>query len=364
MTNVLARPRFEYGNTRLRARRLQRLSADQLVELVGRDVDGLLAALAGTALRVEAEAALARGGGVRRLHAALRAHEARELEAVRGFYRGRARDLVDLLLAGVDLHNLLALLRGALRGADEEQVLDDVVPAGAFTDALAREVVRQHEPAAAVALLAGWGLPDPATARATVLAFEGYERDGDLGRFEGAVAAAHTGRVATDLDRLGGQARDLRAVLGRGVDDTNVTVLLRLRPALAGREPERLPAGAPWLPGGSIDPATLESALRQAASAQSAAVLGAAATHLRAPLATWARDGDVAAAQRALDRSRVLDDIALFRRGDPLGVAVPIAYLAELGLETRNLRVLAQGAALGSPLEDLDGQLLLPGTRR
>ena len=364
MTILRARPRFEYGNTRLRIRRLDRMGEKQLTELMGRDVDGLLGALASTALRTEAEAALARGGGVRRLNAALRTHEARELEVMRGFYSDAARTLVDLLMARFDLHNLLVLLRGVLRSADEVQVLDDIIPVGAFTDLLAREIVRQHEPAAAVALLAAWELPDSVTARATVNAFAAYERDANLGQFESAVIAAHTGRIVRELDHRGIEAVDLRASLARSVDDTNVMVLLRLRSALSGRKLTTPPDVAPWLPGGSIVTSTLESALRQAGDTESAAILSAAARYLRTPLEAWSRDHDVAVTQRVLEQRRVLDDISLFRKGDPMGIAIPIAYVAELDLETRNLRVLAQGAALGSSPDDLEGQLLLPEARR
>ena len=364
MAILRVRPRFEYGNTRLRVRRLDRMGEKQLSELMGRDVDGLLGALASTALRAEAEAALARGGGVRLLNAALRGHEARELESMRGFYSEAALHLVDLLLARFDLHNLLVLLRGALRSADEVQVLDEIIPVGAFTDLLAREIVRQHEPAAVVSLLAGWELPDVVTARATVDAFATYERDGNLGQFESTIIAAHTGWVVGELDDLGSEAVDLRASLARSVDETNVIALLRLRSALSRREMSKLPDVAPWLPGGGIVTSTLELALRQAEDTEAAALLSASARFLGSPLEAWARDGDAARTQRALEQQRVLNEISLFRRGDPSGIAIPIAYVAELALETRNLRVLAQGAALGTSPGDLDAQLLLVKARR
>ena len=364
MTSVLARPEFEYGNTRLRARRLTRLSAAQLIELGGRDIDALQEALAATAFGVEVKSALARGGGTRRLHDAVRAHQARELEELRRFYQGRARELVDLLLAGFDGHNLLVLLRGILRRADEEQVLRDIVPAGVFSGALAREIVRQREPAAAIALLVGWHLPDPVTARTVARAFEVYERDADLARLDETVTAVHTERVAGELARFGDEAGDMRAALTRRVDDANVVVLLRLRAAPAGRDIEGLPAAAPWLPGGAITVAELERALRQAGAADTAAVLRAAASRLREPLESWARDGDAAAAQRVLDRDRLLDEIALYHRGAPMGIAVPIAYSAELELEARNVRVLIEGAASGLTASELQGQLVLAGTRR
>ena len=364
MTRLLNRPRFEYGNTRLRGRRLARLGGAQLAGLAGRDADGLLAALTATALRPEADAALARGGGPRGLHEAIRAHEARELEQLRRFYDGAARELIDLLLARFDLHNLLALLRGVLRGGDAERTLLDVIPVGAFNGAVVREIARQHEPSAAIALLAGWRLPDPFTAVAAAEAYDVFERDGDLARLEGAVTAAHTGRVAGELDRFGDDADDLRAALARRVDDSNTLVLARLRAALAGREVDRPPEPAGWLPGGTIGLDELDAALRHPDPGQTAAAIAASAPRLRAPLAAWTRDGDVAALQRALDQRRLLDEIRLLDRGDPLGIAVPIGYVAELEREARNLRVLAEAAILGLGADEFAGQLLVMEAQR
>ena len=114
-----------------------------------------------------------------------------------------------------------------------------------------------------------------------------------------------------------------------------------------------------------IAPDTLDGALRHPDSAQTVAALATAAPHLQGPLATWTRDGDLTALQRTLDHRRLLDEIGLLRRGDPLGIAVPIGYVAELELEARNLRVLAEAAALGLTADEVQGQLLLvPEGRR
>ena len=54
---------FAYGNTRLRARKAELLGAAEYEALLGRDLDGVLEFLAGTAYRAEIEAALAVTGG-------------------------------------------------------------------------------------------------------------------------------------------------------------------------------------------------------------------------------------------------------------------------------------------------------------
>src|SRR5439155_1150654 len=89
----------------------------------------------------------------------------REDRGGRNTVEERSRELVDLLLSRFDLQNLLALLRGRVRGQPPEQVLANVVPLGALGGAAAQEIARQQELARAVDLLVSWRLPDPAGAR-------------------------------------------------------------------------------------------------------------------------------------------------------------------------------------------------------
>jgi len=359
MTLLASSADFTYGNTRLRARRAARLSAGELLELAARDIDGVYGGLSATAYRPQVEAALARGGGTPRLHTAIRAHQAAELDELRSFYDGRARELVDLLLAGYDLHNLIALLRATLCGDDGDAASAEVVPIGAFSGAVVRELGRRHEPAALVALLAAWKLPDAETARATGRAYERFERDGDLARLEHEIAAAHAALVAGRLDGLGDPARALRAVVARRIDERNLFAGLRLRAAID--ESPAATVTAPWLPGGTVPAAALDAAVRRPGAADAADALAdaLAGEPARLALAAWARDGDLVALERALDNRRLLDEMALYHRGDSLSVAIVVAACAELELEARNLRVLVEGAALDLGPEELRGRLLL-----
>jgi V/A-type H+/Na+-transporting ATPase subunit C len=148
---------FVYGNTRLRARKAELLGAAEYEALLGRDLEGLVEALTASAYRADLEAALAVTGADRRaLNEALRRHLARALEGLRAFYEGSARELVDLLLSRFDLHNLLTLVRGRVRGQAAEEVLANVLPLGALGGAPAQEIASQPELARTVDLLVAW----------------------------------------------------------------------------------------------------------------------------------------------------------------------------------------------------------------
>jgi V/A-type H+/Na+-transporting ATPase subunit C len=356
---------FVYGNARLRARKSALLAAREYEALLGRDIDGILEALAGTAYRPEIEAALAVSGGGCALHEALRRHLARMLAEQRAFYEGRARELVDLLLSRFDLHNLLALLRGLVRGRSAEEILVNVFPLGPLGDAAAQEIARQDELARAVELLVAWRLPDAASARTLADAWPEYERTEDLRVLEHALTAQHALNLDAALDGAGPEAEPLRELVAREHDAVNVLIVLRLRFALQLDELSELPPapGADrFLAGGKMKREALETALRQPTRAEAVAKLieGARREDWRAPLERIAAGGDLPTLQRELEVRRVRWAVGLFYRGDPLGVDVPIAYTVANENEVRNLRLLAEGAAGVLPAAALRSQLIVP----
>lgn len=356
---------FVYGNTRLRARKGELLGASEYEALLGRDLEGIFEALTGTAYRPEIEAVFAVSGDRRALHEALRRHLARALGELRAFYEGRARELVDLLLSRFDLHNLLALLRGRVRGRSPEQVLANVFPLGELGDAAAQEIARQPEVARAVDLLVAWRLPDPASARALAVAWPEYERTEDLQALEHTLTARHALRLEHALRAAGPDAESLRELVAREHDAVNLLIVLRLRFALQLDELTELPAppgAGRFLAGGKIAAEALEAALRQPTRAEAVAKLADAARRedWRAPLERIAAGGDLPTLQRELEASRVRWAVGLFLRGDPLGLDVPIAYTVATENEVRNLRLLGEGAAGGLPAAALRAQLIIP----
>ena len=151
--------------------------------LIGRDVDGLLGALATTPYAADAEASRAHDG-LRRLHDAIRVHLSRSLEEMRSFYTGRARELVDVLLARFDLHNVIAVLRAhAADTARPSEARPALIDMGWLVEPLAHEILRQGELAGAVDLLAR-SRRTASRPRALRAAFAEYERTEDLAALE------------------------------------------------------------------------------------------------------------------------------------------------------------------------------------
>jgi len=354
---------FVYGNTRLRARKADLLGAADYEALLGGDLEAVQAVLGQTAYRRELEAAQAVHSGTLALHDALRRHFARVLAELRSFYQERSRELVDLLLARYDLHNLLALLRGQVRAQPVERTRLAVIAFGHLGGPAGEEIALQREPAAAVELLVGWRLPDPATARALARAWPEFERTQDLAALEHALAAAHALSIEQSLLEAGPEADPLRELVARERDAANALALLRLREALQLGELTESPALVDvLLAGGNIRPETFEAALREPRREDATATLAAAARRgdWRIPLEHYGNgSGDLLVLHRALELARVRWALALFLRGDPLGLDVPIAYTVAKETEVRNLRLIGENADGASGRETLRGQLVL-----
>lgn len=340
-----ARADFAYGNARLRSRTRDLLSVEDLTRLVGKDVEGLLAALDATPYTSDVQIALTRHHGSRRLHEAIRLHLARSLEQMRGFYDGSARELVDLLLSRFDLQNLLAVLRaqlGSARGAEPAMLA--VVPMGWLTEPVVREILRQQEPARAVALLCRW-TPDAAQAMALRAGYDEYERSHDLAALDRSIVADHYARLAAALERTGRDGQTLRRFVQETVDDTNLLSALRLRGALERGELTQLALHGELLPGGSFTAAQLTSAALGPASATD--LVGLERRRWQGPLDRWARTGDVPCLELQLEQARASGATRLLSQGDPLSIDVPLAYSVALESEARRLRLLTEAAVRG-----------------
>lgn len=360
---LLDRPDFEFGNTRLRARKGDLLGTADYDFLLGQDIDGLLATLGRTAHAPDIDANGDRDGR-RRLHETIRTHLGRSLEEMRAFYSGRARVLVDLLLARFDLQNLVALLRSH---RDPEATADDtlraLVPMGWLDGPVARESLRPHELSAMVDLLAR-STPHKGQRRALRSAFDAYERTEDLAAFERAVVADHATRTAGSLAAAGASAGALAGSVQRDSDDHNLVVALRLRDAWAFGAQDTPPPEDILRPGGSILPSSFAAAARAPEpSAVVDAFARAGGERWRPLLERWVGTGDLHGLQRSLERHAFADSAKLGAAGDPLGIDVPLSFTVAKQVEARNLRLLGEAATRGLAPETVRAELVWTGER-
>ncbi|MGH3756243.1 V-type ATPase subunit [Actinophytocola sp.] len=354
---------FDYGNTRLRARKGDLLNNAAYEHLLGEDADGMLRALADTPYAPPGEAA-GRAGGIRRLHLVIRSRLAGSLEEMRSFYSGRARELVDVMLSRFDIHNVIAVLRA--RAHPETSVNDALaalVPVGWLVEPVVREVLRPRELAGVVDLLAR-RMPDREQAGALRAAFGEYERTGDLAALERSILADHAARLSGRLESAGRDGATLVRFGQREIDEHNLVVALRLRDAIASGAQGTVPAADAALAGGSIPPAALAMIVPAPTPAAVVATVGRLAGGIwQAALEQWTATGDLHGLQRTFERAAIADATALFTTGDPLTIDIPLAFTTAVQVEARNLRLLGEAAVRGIPPEVVRAELVRPGGR-
>ncbi|HEX6230572.1 MAG TPA: V-type ATPase subunit [Actinomycetota bacterium] len=352
---------YDYGNARVRARRAELFDAATYERLLGRDVDWLLAALADTPYRPDVEAALPRYRGLSALHRALSANLVRELRAVAGFYGGRPREGIELLLSDWDVHNVLTIVRALARRRPSEEILPLLVPAGALDEVAAGELARQPGLRPAIELMATWAVPTPGVARAALGALPAFEQTGELEALEGAVIRAHARAARRTVEREGWMSEALGHFLRERVDRRNVLVALRAREARLRGEPPWGPED-PYLPGGRGAEASL-AALAGTDERQDVAVTLARLdppAGWREPFERWAEHGELTRLERDLERAAVRRAVSMLWSGDPLGIDVPIAYVVAKENEVRNLRLLGYGADRGLSIDALRELVVAP----
>jgi vacuolar-type H+-ATPase subunit C/Vma6 len=353
---------YDYGNTRLRARRAALLRRDHYHGMLGRDLPGLLAALAATSYRPQAEAvALRPGGQLAQLYQAADDHLAAALTGISSYYRGRAHNVVTALLGRFDLEAVLALLRAAHHGTLPSGAGALPPPVARLDTATARLAAREPDLPAAARFLAARRLPDPDSAGALLTAQRRYEIDTDLARLEETVARAARGHQLRVLTAAGPPAAPAAAALRRETDDRNLLLALRLREPGTNRSGGTASehAGA-YLPGGTVPLPLFNAIQRIAERAQVVPAATQARPAWHDALADWAVGGSLAALHARLDTERLRTDLRLLARADPLGPAPVLHHVRAHQAQARNLRLLAQAAAGAVSHEEARRQLVPP----
>jgi vacuolar-type H+-ATPase subunit C/Vma6 len=352
-TNAALRPRgstgvsgYEYGNTRLRARRGALLARHELRGLHDAgSPERLLGALRSTAYGPDLERALVHKHVLHRVDAAVRDHLVRQLGDARSFYAGRPREGVELLVGRWDLRNLVAIVRARARPAADVAPL--IVPAGVLDRGALAELERQPSLRTVVDLLVAWDLPSRETARRLSAAWRRFEETGEPIVLEEVLIASWAASVNRVLDRWEGT--DLALLLRSEIDRVNLLTALRRR--AAGAE---LPAGVEGAPlgGGSVPIGVLEDVRRATDADDVAATIAARRAEWSDALEAWVRDEDLSALDGHLQRVTARWAIGRFVQGDPLGIAIPIAFVWAKEAEAQNVRLV--GRAIVHRLEWID----------
>jgi V/A-type H+-transporting ATPase subunit C len=350
---------FDFGNTRVRARRADLFGAARYQELVALDVDRLLAALSDTPYRPDLEAATPRHRGLRLLEEALRTNLARALREVVSWYGGPAGADIAIAVGRWDLRNVRAILRGQYARREPDEIRAALVPAGHLSDAVLGELAAQAGLRPTVELMFTWGVPNPDVARTAAAALPDFESSGDFQALERAVERAAAAQLRRALEEAGPEvARLLRSE----IDQINVLTALRLQQAASeSGEWDAVDPMERLLGGGALPLPALAKAAGADDPTAAAEVIVAAGVPAPwdAALQRWAVSTDLVVLNDDLDEAAARGAAAMFATADPLGPGVPLAYVWSKENEVKNLRTIGAGAAAGLPADQIEEGLVI-----
>jgi V/A-type H+-transporting ATPase subunit C len=358
---------FSYGNARLRARRSRLLTLADYERLLAKStIEELNSALHSTPYQPDLEAAVMQVGQERAVFEASRRNLAATLNQVRTFYQGEHKALIDLLLRRWDRHNLLAILRGQSHKIPARQIQEALIPVGRLDAVSLRELARQPGLPAALDLMTAWRLP---YARALQAARARIGVAPDLDQLELALNHAHYHTLLRELAAGNGNRHIVREWLCAEIDLVNIRTVLRLvrQPGISAIVRQRYEDGGInsllVQPGGHVTAARLAQLVNQAAGLADV-IEGLTDTRYAPALHLgWNRyraaNGSETMIERELERWQVHAAAALFAQ-NPLGIGIPIAFLACKEAEIANLRLIAQAVTLELDREAIKPDLILP----
>lgn len=347
---------YEYGNTRLRAMRSRLLTRSDYVDMMGAgSLDRMLAMLADTPYSPDVEAALVRARGLDRLDRALRSNLAGTLTRMAGFYEGRPRQLVNLLLSRWDLRNLRVLIQVAGLGIPSDATRL-VVPAGRLQESQLTELAAQDSVASLVDQMVVWGIPSPESAFALLRSRTEFMSDGDIARLELAIDRAFAG----EMDRVLATEPDGAAVILRSeIDARNLELALRLRAARMDGEPGWSEASDRYLSGG-LQPPELWGQIADTDRPEVVAEIAGGRSQIPRwdqALSEWAAGGGLAELSDGLQRAITSAARSRFVTGDQLGFDIPVAFTFAKEAEIRNLSLIGRGLVHRLPMAGIEESL-------
>lgn len=353
-------PDYEYGNARLRAMKARLLSRHELEILAeAGSLQGLIAALTKTAYQKPIEAALTRSTGMNCIDEALHNDLINTVGKIKGFFHEETAKTTAIIFQAYDIYNLKAILRGLTKNVSSSDISAVLLPIGEFNIGVLRELARLNNPREAIDLMASQSLPHAAP----LLKLRTEHPGAETFEMELALDQWHF-HQANQILRSGSEiAESLSFALALEADIANLLTVLRFAHDPRERDILRNKLGSDeiallFIKAGRIPIETLSTAGMQ--DAVSSAVESFAGTAyesiLRAGLEIYSRSNLLSDIEKKLRHFR-LEQLAWLIQKDPLGIGVPIGYVALKINEVGNIRWIAQGLNLDLKTEAIQAEL-------
>ncbi|MFC7047128.1 V-type ATP synthase subunit C [Halobacteriaceae archaeon GCM10025711] len=341
---------YEYVTARVRHRRASLFGEEEYRKLVRMGAGEIARFMEESEYETEINALGSRYSGVDLIEYALNANLAKHFDDLLRWSDGKLYEYIGRYLRKFDAWNVKTALRGLYSDAAVEDVRDDLIRAGEFTDEFLDRLVSASDIEEVVELLDNTIFEDPLEA-----AFEDYEETGLLVPLENAVDRAYYEGLMEGVADTENRATQLYVeFLQAEIDFRNVRNALRIARTGADVDPAEY-----FIEGGTLFD---ETEIRQLAGNMDELVMRLRESHygdkLSAALDELEHADSLMTFEHALDAA-LLEYSDHLSHVFPLSVCPVLAYVLAKEREVENIRAIARGREAGLTQNEIEEELVM-----
>ena len=325
---------FEYGNTRLRAMKSRLIPRQEMLALTEHiNIDDFLLGLSRTNYQKSVQRLMAQSSAGEIVSLVLQDHLMESFHKLRSFFSMPEKGWIERFLWHYEVHNIKTILRGVMQHYPVEMIRNSIIPTGLVQEKLLRNLSEFQEAEQVISEVITLGLP-----YATVLL-----KNHRLGliKIEIELEKWYFSTDYWQLNHRKTAVQNLHKIIALEADLVNLLIVTRLR---GDRTLSKQPYVDHFVTCGDISIASLNQFvesedLNQAAAGIHHPVFSKAINQVLEQFNVYANPTDI---EKKLRLVR-LNWYAQFMRHDPLGLGVPLGYLALKLNEIRNLFWISRG---------------------
>ncbi|UCE80558.1 MAG: ATP synthase A1 subunit C [Methanobacteriota archaeon] len=343
---------YAYACARVKARKQFLLTREVYSRLLVMDVHEIGRFLGETQYSEEMTLYASGHSGADLVEVAITRNLAATYSDILNFTTGNLRDMVANYLRRWDTFNVKTILRGKFSGADEEEIIDTLVPAGAFSEAFLKTLVDKESVGAIMEELSKYS-----SLRITSELEREVVESGKLAPFEDHLDMILYSDLLEVLEPTTNATLLLKNFVRREIDVANLKVLLKLKV-------EEFPEDKVQkylIPGGME---FSMSKLRTLAQAKGTSMIleemerSSMYDEIKPSLDRFKEDNKLSGLTIALDKALVRT-AEKFGRYYPLSVLPILDYIIRKKAEIDNIRIIARGKEKGLSNEVIEGLLVI-----
>jgi len=339
---------YPYVTARVKAKRALLLPKDTYDRFLLMEIPEIARFLGERQYKAEMLALGARYSGVDLIENAVTRNLSKTYNQIYEFSEGGLRTMVGQYLDRYDLENIKAIVRSKLYGASAEEVFEDLVPAGSFSEDFLRELVEMPSVEEVFKALAG-------TIYETAFVALGKKASdvGNWAEWEDRVSRLYYADLLASIPPSTEANRFMRQFVKREIDIVNLKTLLRAWDAKAAFTREI------FLEGG--DELDVES-LHEMVSLEKPALVGRLAEYsfyedIAVDLEKVEETG-IGALMRRVEKIHLLE-AARYAHLQPLSILPILDFIVLKDREAQNIRIIARGKESGLSTEVIRNLLVV-----